>query len=247
MQKCAQQKFRMKSITCIANFVRMKIKDIVEKTKYFSIIADELTDSYSNKEILLLCVRYLNIDRKIGVSLTEETFLDSNHIQGRPTGKVIRNHILKLLADYGFNVKDCRRKAYDGAAVMGSQTKGPSSVIKNEQPLANWIHCRNHCINLAIAFACKNTSVTNFMDSLKSVCYYFANSPKQQQYFERFIDYCKDELSVAACSRSHVIDLSKTRWVERYKAYENYYLLFKFFVATFDSICNPHLYEDFYK
>ena len=36
-------------------------------------------------------------------------------------------------------------------------------------------------------------------------------------------------------------------WVERYKAYENYYLLFKFIVATFDSICNPHLYEDFYK
>ena len=41
-----------------------------------------------------------------------------------------------------------------------------------------------------------------------------------------------------------VISLFKTRW---FKAYENYYLLFKFIVATFDSICNPHLYEDFYK
>ena len=94
---------------------------------------------------------------------------------------------------------------------MSSQTKGPSSVIKNKQPLADWVHCRNHCINLAIAFACKNTSVTNFMDSLTSVCYYFANSPKRQQYFKRFIDYYKDELSVAASSRSHVIGLSKTR------------------------------------
>ena len=94
---------------------------------------------------------------------------------------------------------------------MSSQTKGPSSVIKNKQPLADWVHCRNHCINLAIAFACKNTSVTNFMDSLTSVCYYFANSSKRQQYFKRFIDYSKDELSVAASSRSHVIGLSKTR------------------------------------
>ena len=62
------------------------------------------------------------------------------------------------------------------------------------------------------------------MDSLTNICYHFANSPKRQQYFERFIDYYKDELSVAASSRSHVIGLSKTRWVERYKAYENYYL-----------------------
>ena len=58
---------------------------------------------------------------------------------------------------------------------MSSQTKSALSVIKNEQPLADWVHCRNHRINLAIAFACKNTSVTNFMDSLTSVCYYFAN------------------------------------------------------------------------
>ena len=36
-------------------------------------------------------------------------------------------------------------------------------------------------------------------------------------------------------------------WVERYKAYENYYLLFKFIVATFDSIYNAYLYKDFYK
>ena len=99
---------------------------------------------------------------------------------------------------------------------MSSETKCASSVIKNEQPLADCVHCRNHCINLVIAFACKSTSVTNFMDSLTSVCYYFANSPKRQQYFERFIDYYKDELSVVASSRSHVIGSSKTHCVERY-------------------------------
>ena len=52
---------------------------------------------------------------------------------------------------------------------------------------------------------------------------------------------------VVASSHSHVIGLSKTGWVERYKAYENYYLLFKFLVITFDSICNPYSYKDFYK
>ena len=99
-------------IACITKFTRMKIKDIVEKTKYFSIITDEVTERYSNKEILLLRLRYLNINCKIGVPTIEETFLDSNYIQGTPIGKVIGNHILKLLADHGFNVKDCRGQAY---------------------------------------------------------------------------------------------------------------------------------------
>ena len=50
---------------------------------------------------------------------------------------------------------------------------------------------------LAISRACENTVVTNFMEILTSACHYFENSPKQQ-HFERFVDYCKDELSVAA-------------------------------------------------
>ena len=103
----------------------MKIKNIVGKTKYFSIIADEVTDRYSNKEILLFCLSFLKINRKIGVPVIEEIFLDSNYVLGSPTWKVIGNHIMKLLADHGFKVNTS-----DGAAVMSSQTKGASSVIK---------------------------------------------------------------------------------------------------------------------
>ena len=65
--KMCSAKIQNEIIACITKFVQMKIKDIVEKMKYFSVIADELTDRYSNKEILLLCLSYLNIDRKIGV------------------------------------------------------------------------------------------------------------------------------------------------------------------------------------
>ena len=114
--KMCSAKIHNEIIACTAKFVRMNIKGSVEKTKYFSIIVDEVTDRCFNKEILLLCLRYLNIDSKIGVPVTEGTFLDSNHIQGRPKRKVIGNYILKLLANHGFNLKDCREQAYDGAA-----------------------------------------------------------------------------------------------------------------------------------
>ena len=65
--KMCSAKIQNEIIACITKFVQMKIKDIVEKMKYFSVIAGEVTDRYSNKEILLLCLSYLNIDRKIGV------------------------------------------------------------------------------------------------------------------------------------------------------------------------------------
>ena len=84
------------------------------------------------------------------------------------------------------------------------------------------------------------------MDDLASLCYFFANSPKRQQYFETFIDYHKVELSISDSNKKHVIRLAKTRWVERGKAYENYYILYRFFVAIFESICSPTFYRKFY-
>ena len=50
-----------------------------------------MTDSYANKEILLVCLRYIDLLTEKPVIL--ETFLDSIHVQGRPTGKVIGTHI----------------------------------------------------------------------------------------------------------------------------------------------------------
>ena len=74
-------KIQNEIIAWIAKFVRMKIKDIMEETKYFSIITGEVNDMYSNKEIWLFCLRCLNIDHKISVPVIEETFLDSSHVQ----------------------------------------------------------------------------------------------------------------------------------------------------------------------
>ena len=86
----------------------------------------------------------------------KEVFISSTHIDGRPTGKIIGSHILEMLKTYKIDIKNCRAQAYDGASAMTSEAKGASAVIKRQQPMADSIHCRNHYINLAIAFACKN-------------------------------------------------------------------------------------------
>ena len=56
-------------------------------SEYHDIIADEVTDRFSNKEILLLCSRYVTFQN--GFPIIHETFFDSLHINGRPTGRII--------------------------------------------------------------------------------------------------------------------------------------------------------------
>ena len=51
-------KIQNEIISCIAESVKNEIRNIIKECKYYSIIADEVTDRLANKEILLLSVRY---------------------------------------------------------------------------------------------------------------------------------------------------------------------------------------------
>ena len=204
-------KIQNEIISCIAESVRTEIRSILKERKYYSIIADEVTDRFAGKEILLLCIRYSNNLKE--EPTIKEVFISSTHIDGRPAGKIIGTHILEMLKTHKIDIKNCRAQAYDGASAMTSEPKEASAVTKG-QP----IHCRNHCINLVIAFACKSETVSKFIDDLTSVCYSISNSPKTQRIFERFIDFYKDDISISESNRKHVIGLAKTRWIKRHKA-----------------------------
>ena len=63
--------------------MRKHIRYVLDNLKFFSVIADEVTDRCVNKEILLLCLRYVNLLQD--KPTIQETFLDSVHVQGRST------------------------------------------------------------------------------------------------------------------------------------------------------------------
>ena len=180
-------------IECLSEFVRSKIKDDIPD--YYAIIADDVTDRFSKKEILLICLRYVRFCANEKPYICE-AFLDSLHIQGRPTGQTIGNSILFLLQRNGIDLSKRRSQAYDGASAMGSEASGAVSVIKKEQPLAEYTHCRNHILNLVISYACKNQSIKKFINNLTSVCNFFKNLPNRQKYFECFLELYKVDLNL---------------------------------------------------
>ena len=69
------------------------------------------------------------------------------------------------------------------------------SVIKKEQPVAEYTRCRNHILNLAISYPCKNQSIKKIMDNLTSIYNCFENSPKRQKCFECFLEFYKVDLN----------------------------------------------------
>ena len=76
-----------RNTSCLAEFAEDRIKKRISESTYYTVIADEVTERYLHKEVLMICFRYLRYIN--GEPRKYETFFDSTHIKGRPSGQTI--------------------------------------------------------------------------------------------------------------------------------------------------------------
>ncbi|XP_072037479.1 52 kDa repressor of the inhibitor of the protein kinase-like [Amphiura filiformis] len=115
---------------------------------------------------------------------------------------------------------------------MSSARIGVQELIRKESPLAVYIHCSGHCLNLVIAHSCKLQPVRNMIDKLKAVCLFFENSPKRNGMLEAIYNkFIPDKKK-----RKPLLDLCKTRWAERDEAYQHFYQSYQFIVRALECI-----------
>ena len=74
------------------------------------------------------------------------------------TGAALATKIMSTLQGYGLNLKNLRGHAYDGAANMSGATRGAAALIREQCPLALYLHCVSHCLNLAVVKSLQQTS-----------------------------------------------------------------------------------------
>ncbi|CAC5408033.1 unnamed protein product [Mytilus coruscus] len=189
--------------------------------------ADETTD-VSNKEMLSVCLRFVSCNREI-----KEVFFDFVHLR-QTSGEKIANAILESLRDHNIDITKCRGQGYDGAAAMSSMRVGVQARIKERAPLALYVHCNSHVLNLCIAAACKLPPVRNMIDSLNEIYFFFNNSPKRQTFFELVVEKEDNPSKVKKLK-----GLCKTRWVESHVCYETFFELFPVICKTFEGMLNP--------
>lgn len=163
----------------------MIIEQLVSKinsAKCFTVLADETTD-ISGIEQFSLCVRYLDIFKKE----MREDFLKFVPVPD-VTGKGLATTLMDSLKELGLELKYLRGQGYDGAAAMSGHFNGVQAHVTKNYPLAHYIHCSSHSLNLAISDACNIQSIRNCTGTIQKVCVFF-KYPKRNNVLTESISF----------------------------------------------------------
>ena len=108
-------------LSVVGDTIRNSIISEVKNAKYYSIIADEVTD-VANHEELSLVIRYIHNEE------IREDFVDFIEVE-RITGRVLGEAIVSWLQGHGISVADMRGQCYDGASNMSGARSGVKAVV----------------------------------------------------------------------------------------------------------------------
>ena len=170
---------------------------------YYFILADEVTSH--NVEHLAICARFVDGNKDV-----REEFLTFLKLE-RITGEKIVESILEFLKENNILAVNMLGQGYDGASNMSSDRVGVQARIREEAPLATYLHCNGHCLNLVISKSCSLPQVRNLINQLQYCCRYFLNSPKRSGVLGLIVS----RNVVDQAKRKPLLELCKTRWAER--------------------------------
>ena len=109
--------------------------------------------------------------------------------------------IMNFIQQKGFNIKNCRRQGYDGAAVMSGKYSGLHKKIQDVAPHAYYVHCALHNLNLVLKDAMEAVTETRqFYDM--SIYNFFGHSIMGRQKLQNIHNpyYSNPMLSVKSIS-----------------------------------------------
>ncbi|GAA6095220.1 zinc finger MYM-type protein 1-like, partial [Tachysurus ichikawai] len=164
------------------------------------------TQDLSGKEQESVCLRYVDHDL-----IVHEEFVGMYEVSvttGENLAKVLKDVLLRR----NLSITGLRGQAYDGAANLAGKYSGAQAIIKESQPLALYVHCGPHCVNLITQHACTSSPVIR--DSLQwvhEVGGLFHQSVKMKSILQ---DISKSESGSITAIRP----LCPTRWTVRTSA-----------------------------
>lgn len=161
-------------LDCLAEMVRKSIISEVAQSEAFSIMVDETKD-ISKKEQMSFVVRYYYNGSIL------ESFLAFEAAE-RLDAASLSQKITQLMQKYGLDYRNhLVGQAYDGASVMSGKNTGVQARIKAEAPLAFYVHCNAHCLNLVLVDTVKCLNEADCFFSLLQRLYVFVSGSHVHQ------------------------------------------------------------------
>ena len=217
-------------ILTVGKAIHSDILDGVKASKFYSIIADEVTD-IGNKEQLSLSLQYV-FDEQV-----QEVFIDYVEVE-RITGTVLANAILQNLEAWGLSPLNMRGQCYDGASSMSGARCGCRAIIQQKAPMALYIHCAAHQLNLAIVSACRIQAFRNTKSCIGEMARFFHYSAKRQRLLDKSICQATPEAKAKKLK-----DACRTRWVQRINSYVVFLELLPAVHMTMQAIACPNSFQ----
>ena len=212
------------------DFIQHQLLCEIKEAKFYAVLADEVT--CHNVEQMPLCIRF--VDKNCNI---REEFLEFVPLK-RVTGIFIGEAILSKLEEWQLPAEDMRGQGYDGAKSMSSDRVGCQAIVRQQAPLAVYTHCSDHCLNLVVAGAFKLPNVRNTVDTIREIGLFFNSSPKREGLLIEVINK-HPTFSGTPSKRKPLIDMCRTRWVERIKAFAHFYQAFVFLEEALGIMASP--------
>lgn len=201
-----------------------KIVRKVNEAKCFTVLVDETADIAGTEQVSI-CVRYIN-DKNFTLHEDFLQFVPTTDM----TGRGIASLILESLKGFGIDTQYLRGQGYDGAAAMSGRYNGVQHHIKQIHPLALYIHCSAHTLNLAVSSSCGVQSIRNCLGTVGKIRDFFIY-PKRKHVLSQCIEKSESMVSKRTLKRN-----CETRWIERYHSINDFLELFESVVDALDEI-----------
>ena len=103
--------------------------------------------------------------------------------------------------------RDVRGQGYDGAGAMAGAEKGVASRITKKYPLAPYVHCYSHKLNLCVVKVTKVAKIKDMFDHCRCISDFFGNSPKRYEFFQKMMM----ESTLPERQQKKLINICRTR------------------------------------
>lgn len=214
-------------IDTAGSLVCKQLVDKINRSKFFSVLADETAD-ISGTEQFALCVRYVDTEKNVFV-IREDflRFVPVHDLRGLALADVLKQNI----HDLGLNLNNVRGLGFDGAANMSGAFNGCAAKFQETYPQAIYVHCANHSLNLALSHSCTVSGIKNSLATINKLITFFRASPKREKILKDKVLQVQEK-----ARRTRLMKFCETRWVERLDAISLFVQLFPLVVESLTAI-----------
>ncbi|XP_055602784.1 uncharacterized protein LOC129751357 [Uranotaenia lowii] len=177
-------------ISAIGKAMMQEIKAQIVKKEFVSVIVDEVKDASQNSK-LIITLRYCTENGSV-----VERFVDYLDVSQDATAQTLSVQIAQIIRGCAIATPKLVAQTYDGASVLSDDNGELQEILVKVFPNADFVHSRNHELNLVLIKSCSaNITVKKFFSNISSLKFFFTESPKRNVRLKEFLNKKLPKLS----------------------------------------------------